>query len=154
MTNQSNYIAALLEAAQSTSPQYRTQAPQGTPGSLVLFCCLPQGEKYTNQPANRTARALERRARMWIATTPEAYARLLTRARALAMNNDLFVIADAVRVEQEQAAADGEGFVINSNLFSAIERIICEDAPEVREHIALTPSVFELANRERHTNTL
>ena len=70
------------------------------------------------------------------------------------MNDDLFIIADAARIEQEQAAADGVGFVIDASLFPAIERIICEDTPEVREHIALTPSVFELASRERNTNKL
>lgn len=149
-TLQSNHIAALLDAAQSTIPQYHTQAPQDLSHSLVLPCCLPRGEEYTNQPANRTARALERRARMWIAENPEAYTRLLTRARALAVNDDLFVIADAVRVEQEQAAQDGFSFCVDASLFPAVERIICEDAPEVREHVILAPSVFELARRERH----
>lgn len=150
MTNQSNHIAALLEAAQSTSPQYRTQAPQDSPESLVLFCCLPKGEKYTSHPVNCIARALERRARAWIAANPDAYSRLLTKARALAANNDLFVIADAVRVEQEQAAQDGLSFRLDASLFPAVERIICEDAAEVREHVILAPSVFELAHRERH----
>lgn len=150
-TLQSNHIAALLDAAQSTTPQYRTKAPQAPSGILVLPCCLPQGETYTNQPANRTARALERRARIWIAENPEAYARLLTRARALAMDEDLFVIADAVCIVREQAAADRAGFIIDASIFSALERIICEDAPEVREHVILAPSVFELAHRERHS---
>lgn len=68
------------------------------------------------------------------------------------MDNDLFVTFDAVRIVQEQAAADGAGFIIDVSIFPAIERIICEDAPEVREHVALSPSVFELANRERHRN--
>lgn len=146
-----DYAAALVETVRDLEPQYKTKAPcVNLSESDTLRCCVPNGERYTMQPINRAARNLERRARAWLVDNPTAYARLIAEVKQAAEKNALFKPLPAILFIQEQAAADGVGFTVDASLFPALERIICEDAPECSRAISLSPSVFELAYRERH----
>lgn len=119
---------------------------------LRLYCCLPEGEAYTDQPANKKAAELEARARSWIEANPSAWSRMVEEIRADVEAKRRWAMRRLIEEARtyDLVDANGEPFSVNNVLESALARIVCEEMPEAREYVSLRMSVFEVAHAERH----
>lgn len=117
-----------------------------------LYCCLPRGESYTEQPYNRKAAQLEARARSFKATNSWLWARWVEDVRNEAANRRRWsgsFLAETAR-KYDAVNDDGEPFKINNDLIPAFTRMLCEEIPEACPFVELRTSVFEKARDERH----
>lgn len=119
---------------------------------LRLYCCLPKGEVYTDQPANKKAAELEARARSWIEANPSAWSHMVEEIRADVEAKRHWAMRRLIEEARtyDLVDANGEPFRVNNVLESALARIVCEEIPETREYVSLRMSVFEVAHAERH----
>lgn len=151
------------KAAQSTAPHEPQNAtPKGstsndtTPTSSTaqnvrLYCCLPQGETYTDQPANKKAAELEARARSWIGANPLVWAKWVEEVAGAAQSGTRWscqLLAEKARA-YDLVNKHGEPFKVNNTLRPALARILCEEVPAARSYVELRASVFEHAYIER-----
>lgn len=118
---------------------------------LRLFCCIPKGETYTDQPANKKAAELEARARSWIEANPSAWSRMVSEVNAAIEAKRRWAMRRLIEEARtyDLVDANGEPFRVNNVLESALARIVCEEMPEAREYVSLRMSVFEIAHAER-----
>lgn len=118
---------------------------------LRLYCCLPEDETYTDQPANKKAAELEARARSWIEANPSAWSRMVEEIRAAVEAKRHWAMRRLIEEARtyDLVDANGEPFRVNNVLESALARIVCEEIPEAREYVSLRMSVFEVAHAER-----
>lgn len=137
-------------------PKNTTATPEGKKARsarpLRLFCCLPKGEAYTDQPANKKAAELEARARSWIEANPSAWSRMVEEIRADVEAKRRWAMRRLIEEARtyDLVDANGEPFRVNNVLESALARIVCEEMPEAREYVSLRMSVFEVAHAERN----
>lgn len=119
---------------------------------LRLYCCLPKGETYTDQPANKKAAELEARARSWIEANPSAWSRMVEEIEAAVKAKRRWAMRRLIEEARtyDLVDANGEPFRVNNVLESALARIVCEEMPEAREYVSLRMSVFEVAHAERN----
>lgn len=132
-----------------------TATPEGnkarSASPLRLFCCLPKGEVYTDQPANKKAAELEARARSWIEANPSAWSRMVEEIRADVEAKRHWAMRRLIEEARayDLVDANGEPLRVNNILESALARIVCEEMPEARKYVSLRMSVFEVAHAER-----
>lgn len=130
-----------------------TKQPADTPNENKqrLYCCLPRGESYNEQPYNRKAAQLEARARAWKAENPTMWARWVEDVRNESANrrhwSGSFLVENARKYDAVND--NGEPFKINNDLIPAFTRMLCEEVPEACPFVELRTSVFEKARDER-----
>lgn len=142
-----------IRAAQTSDKDKTTthaqEAAKARP--LRLYCCLPEGEVYTDQPANKKAAELETRARSWIEANPSAWSRMVEEIMADVEAKRRWAMRRLIEEARtyDLVDANGEPFRVNNVLESALARIVCEEMPEAREYVSLRMSVFEVAHAGR-----
>ena len=117
-----------------------------------LYCCLPKGETYTDQPYNKKAQNLEYRARSWVEANPMVWAdwvHKVSQAARAATRLSCQLLAENARAF-DLVDASGEPFKVNNDLRPALARLLCEEVPEACPYVELRTSVFERAWVERH----
>lgn len=143
-----------IRAAQTSDKDKTTthaqEAAKARP--LRLYCCLPKGEAYTDQPANKKAAELEARARSWIEANPSAWSRMVSEVNAAIEAKRRWAMRRLIEEARtyDLVDANGEPFRVNNVLESALARIVCEEMPEARKYVELRMSVFEVAHVERN----
>lgn len=138
-------------AALAGSTSNDTMPTSSSAQNVRLYCCLPNGEAYTDQPYNRKARAIEYRARLWIRNNPVVWSKWVEEVEEAARSGARW--SCQLLVEKARAYdlvnSSGEPFKVNNNLRPALARILCEEVPAAREYVELRTSVFERAYIER-----
>ena len=119
---------------------------------LRLFCCLPKGETYTDQPANKKAAELEARARAWVACNSHIWAIWVRKVKAATNTGQRWSIQSLAEQARTLDTVNdcGEPFRVNNTLLPALARILCEEVSEARRFVEVRTSVFEQAYAERH----
>lgn len=119
---------------------------------LRLFCCLPKGETYTDQPANKKASELEARARAWVAGNSHIWAIWVCKVKAATNTGQRWSIQSLAEQARTLDTVNdcGEPFRVNNTLLPALARILCEEVSEARRFVEVRTSVFEQAYAERH----
>ena len=142
-----------IRAAQTSDKDKTTTHAQKAAKArpLRLYCCLPEGETYTDQPANKKAAELEARARSWIEANPSAWSRMISEVKAAVKAERRWAMRRILEEARTYDLVDsnGEPFRVNNNIEPALARILCEEMPEAREYVELRMSVFEVAHAER-----
>lgn len=147
------------KADQSTAPhEPQSATPKGaTPKNTTaaptvrLYCCLPKGETYTDQPANKKAAELEARARSWIGANSTIWAKWVKEVEEAAQSGTRWscqLLTEKARAH-DLVDKHGEPFKVNNILRPALARILCEEVPAARSYVELRTSVFERAYIER-----
>lgn len=140
-----------LEATLEGSTSNDTTPASSNAQNVRLYCCLPNGEAYTDQPYNRKARAIEYRARSWIGANPTVWAKWVEEVERAAQSCTRWscqLLAEKARA-YDLVDKHGEPFKVNNNLRPALARILCEEVPAARSCVELRTSVFERAYAER-----
>lgn len=139
--------SATLESGTSNDTTLTSSNAQ----NMHLYCCLPKGETYTDQPANKKAAELEARARFWIEANPSAWSRMVEEIKLAVEAKRRWAMRRLIEEARtyDLVDANGEPFRVNNVLESALARIVCEEMPEAREYVSLRMSVFEVAHAER-----
>ena len=116
------------------------------------FCCLPKGETYTDQPANKKAAELEARARAWVAGNSHIWAIWVRKVKAATNTGQRWSIQSLAEQARTLDTVNdcGEPFRVNNTLLPALARILCEEVSEARRFVEVRTSVFEQAYAERH----
>lgn len=137
-------------------PKNTTVTPKGnkarSASPLRLFCCLPKGEAYTDQPANKKAAELEARARAWVACNSHIWAIWVRKVKAATNTGQRWSIQSLAEQARTLDTVNdcGEPFRVNNTLLPALARILCEEVSEARRFVEVRTSVFEQAYAERH----
>lgn len=133
------------------TPEGSTSKNTTATPTVRLYCCLPKGETYTDQPTNKKAAALEDRARSWIWANPIVWAKWVEEVERAAQGGIRWscqLLAEKARA-YDLVDSNGEPFKVNNNLRPALARILCEEVPAAREYVELRTSIFERAYIER-----
>lgn len=119
--------------------------------AIRLYCCLPCGDHYSDQPYNLRAKKTEARARAWIADNPAIWSQWLREVRVATENKRRWSCQELVEISRAHDHVDkhGNAYKINNDLRPAFARILCEQVPNARNYVELRTSVFERAYLER-----
>mgnify|MGYP000759042327 CR=1 FL=1 len=140
---------------QSAAPEGGTSNDTTPTSSTVqnvrLYCCLPKGETYTEQPYNKKACALESRARAWLKANCVVWAKWVEEVEESARSGTRWscqLLAEKARA-YDLVDSNGEPFKVNNDLRPALARILCEEVPGACPYVELRTSIFERAYIER-----